>query len=161
MGCPHLVLPDTCRVVGIRSGDLPNPFDHMLGRETAIFRLVVPGRIAPLEILQVAAPLVDRGAAFGWPEQADQLGDHLLAVADDGHIGDAVLGDLGWIDVSVDHLRQWGEVESWPVTRSSKRVPSAISRSLRCGPDSGDGAMHSRHAHVLWVSGNTRAPSRW
>ena len=79
----------------------------MLGREAAILRLVIPGRIAPLEVLQVAAPLVDLGAAFGWSEQADQLGDHLLAVADDGHIGDAVLGDLGWIDISVDHPCQW------------------------------------------------------
>ena len=39
----------------------------------------------------------------------DQLGDDLAAVADDRHVGGAVLADLGRVDVDVDDLGVRGE----------------------------------------------------
>ena len=60
---PHLVLADPGRVVGVRAGDLADPLDHVLRRQAAVGGQVVAGRIAPLEIDQVARPVADVGSA--------------------------------------------------------------------------------------------------
>ena len=64
---------------------------------------------------------------------ADQLLDDEAAVADDRHVGTADLAELGGVDVDVDDLGVGGErAGTLPVTRSSKRLPRAMSRSDRC-----------------------------
>ena len=49
------------------------------------------------------------------------------------------------------------KVESWPVTRSSKRVPSAISRSLRCNAPTAATVpcIPGMPMFCGWLSGNT------
>ena len=74
-----------------------------------------------------------RPASCSAAQRLDQLGDGLLGVTDDRHVGLAVLADLGRVDVGVHDQRVAARsVDSWPVTRSSKRAPRATRRSAFC-----------------------------
>ena len=89
----------------------------------------------------------------------DQLGDDLPAVADDGHVGAAVLGDLGRVDVRVHDPgvgRERVELAGHPV------VEPGAERHDQVGPlqraDRGDRAVHAGHAQVQRVAVGERAP---
>ena len=91
-------------------------------------------------------------------EGDDQVGDHLAAVADDRHVGDAVLADLGRVDVGVDHLRagrEGVEVAGDPVVEPGAEADDQVAL-LQAG-DRGDGAVHPGHAEVLRVAVGERA----
>ena len=85
-----------------------------------------------------------------------QVGDDLPAVAHDGHVGGAVLGDLGWVDVGVDDSGLWGECGQFPgdpVVEASTQRNDQV-RALQRG-DGRDVAVHARHPEVRRsLSGN-------
>jgi hypothetical protein len=70
-----------------------------------------------------------RAAERAGADRLDQLLDDQAAVADDRHVGPADLAELGRVDVDVDDLGVGAKPSTLPVTRSSKRLPRAISRS--------------------------------
>ena len=58
-----------------------------------------------------------------------ELRERELERADDRDVRLADLPHLGRVDVEVDHLRAGANAETLPVTRSSKRAPTAMIRS--------------------------------
>ena len=76
-----------------------------------------------------------------------------------GHVGDADLADLGRVDVDVHDLGVRREVSAaLPVTRSSKRAPSATMQvGLLQREHRGHRAVHAGHAEVLRVRVGERA----
>ena len=79
-----------------------------------------------------AAPGRSEWASPQRVEGEQQLLDHQPAVAGDGHVGVAHLVELGRVDVDMDDLASGAKALILPVTRSSNRLPRAISRSDRC-----------------------------
>ena len=80
------------------------------------------------------------GLALG-TDGGDQFDDHLAAVADDGHLGVPVLGDLGRVDVRVHHRGLGGEavqaaghpvVEPGPERHQQVRLLQRADRRDRC-----------------------------
>jgi hypothetical protein len=66
-------------------------------------------------------------------EKLLQFIEHIGQVADDGHIDLDPLRNRRWVDVDVNDLaRHAAEVDGLPITRSSKRAPTAISTSQFC-----------------------------
>ena len=155
VGGPHLVLADAGDVDRLGAGDLAEPLDDVL-RGEALRGGVVPERVLLLHAGQELHPaLVVAGVALlllGL-ERDDQVGDHLAAVADDRHVGDAVLADLGRVDVGVDHLGAGGErveVAGDPVVEPRAQADDQV--ALLQTRDRRDGAVHARHAEVLRVA---------
>ena len=89
---------------------------------------------------------------------------HLLAVADDRHVGLAVLGDLGRVDVGVDDLgvrREGRQLAGDPVVEPRAEGDEQVALLQR--GDGRDGAVHARHPEVqrVAVGQRARAPSAW
>ena len=60
VGGPHLVLADTGRVVGVRTGQVADPLDHVLGGQAPVLGQIVAGGIAALQVGEIADPVIDR-----------------------------------------------------------------------------------------------------
>ncbi len=158
---PHLVLADIGGDEGVAAGHFPQFFDYVL-RLDDLVRILVLHAVA-------AAPLVDllppggQGRSvllvLALVEQAGELFEHFLDVADDGYVDLHALGDGGRVDVDVDDLaRLGGEV---------RRV--ADHTVIEAGADGQQhvgemhrhvgfvGAVHARHAEVLLVGGGVAA----
>ena len=74
-------------------------------------------------------------------------------VADDRHVGVAVLGDLGRVDVGVDDLglgRERRQLAGDPVVEAGAEGDEQV--GLLQGGDGGDRAVHARHAEVQRVA---------
>ena len=85
-------------------------------------------------------------------DRRDQLGNDLEQIAHDGHFGKAVLADLSWVDVCVDHRgigSEAGELARHAIIESSAQGDEQV--RLLQGADSSDGAMHARHAQLQGV----------
>ena len=113
--CPHLVLTDPGDVDGIRPGDPAQLGDDVLRAEAAVGLGIPAQRIGLAQSVEVGPPVgeVRIGDTFiadpvvstaVLTQHRDQFGDDGFDIADDRHIGMAVLADLGRIDISVDHL---------------------------------------------------------
>jgi hypothetical protein len=72
---------------------------------------------------------LEPGGAVAAGDARQQLLEHFAQIADEGNIDLDVLVDLGGIDLDVNLLGLGGVGREVPVTRSSKRMPQAISRS--------------------------------
>ena len=128
--------------------------------ETAVFRLVVSGRITPLEILQVAlhSSIVGRRSA----------GLSRL-ISSEITLQSPTMGTSAtrFLEISAGSMsrgspspvgRRW---RAAPLP-GHRKVPSAISRSLRCkAPTAATVPCIPGMPMFVWLSGNTRAPSRW
>ena len=105
---PHLVLADVGDPDGGRVGVLAELLHHPLRCERAIGRLGVRHRV-------LVAPTVDRGpprlqirlAVLGLQlfDLRDQVVQHRGHIADNRHVGHAVLADLRRVDIDVDDAR--------------------------------------------------------
>ena len=110
---PHLVLahaghPDRLRIRGMRQ-----LLDHPLRSKRAVGRLLVGERV-------FLDPRVDKPPPCGQIRLAvngvlafdarHERAQHRLHIADDRHVGSAVLADLGRVDVDVDDLRMGREL---------------------------------------------------
>src|SRR6478609_3008573 len=106
---PHLVLAHTGNVDGVGTRHLAECFDDVLRRQASVTLRPVAQRVGRLHAAQVLPPVVDLGRTDGAvsAQRLDQVGDHGLDVADDRHVGVAVLADLGRVDVGVDDLGLW------------------------------------------------------
>ncbi len=64
------------------------------------------------------------------------LGEHAFDIAHDGHVGRAVLADLGGVDVDVDHLgmrREGREAPGYAVVETdAQRDQQVASKSSPC-----------------------------
>ena len=91
--------------------------------------------------------------------RGDQVGDHLAAVTDDRHVGAAVLGDLGRVDVRVHDQRAGREgvqLAGDPVVEPGAERDEQVGLLQRA--DRRHRAVHAGHAHVLRVLVGERAP---
>ena len=91
-------------------------------------------------------------------DRLDEVGDDRPAVADDRHVGDAVLADLGRVDVGVDHLGVGAKVRQLPghpVVEPGAEGDEQVGL-LQAG-DGGDRAVHARHTEVQRVAVGERA----
>ena len=134
LGGPHLVLADTGNVDRLRTHNLAEPLDHVLRGQRPVRRSV-----------RTRAGTCRASSSTCCHQPVDVRFGHVVAgrsrarrstsfaVAHDRHVRDAVLADLSRVDVGVDDrgLRR-ERVDSLPVTRSSNRAPSVISRSDFC-----------------------------
>ena len=133
---PHLVLADARHDDRARRAGVPDDLDHRLRleRRPLLLGLVVQGE--PLLPSCDRAPTMPERSGWGSPlaaEHSHQLFDDQAAVAYDRDVGPADLAQLRRVDVNMDDLRRRGRKQPvLPVTRSSKRVPRAISRSDSC-----------------------------
>ena len=161
---PHLVLPDAGDVDRVRAGDLAEPLDDVLRGERAVVRagrsragrssrqlveLRPPAGAGHARRRPRARPAARRSGRRSTSRQSPTIGTSAVRF----------LRDLGGVDVGVDRpWRRARSVDSLPVTRSSKRAPSAMSRSDFCSAvDGRDRAVHARHAEVLRVAVGERA----
>ena len=152
---PHLVLADAGDVHGVRAGDLTQLLDDVFGAEAAVALRIVAQRIGGPHVCQVGPPLghVDLAGHAVVPQHLDQLGDDGLDVADDRHVGMAVLADLGRVDIGVDDLglrREGVELPGHPVVEAGAQRDQQVA-ALQ-GRHRGDGAVHAGHAQVLTMA---------
>ena len=130
---PHLVLADSGRpdhVFGTLGSNVAKGLEHRLRLEHALGAAVLVRIEAPplLELRMPRRP-VDRLRVLERLQLASQVRERELERADDGDLRVTDLPDLGGVDVEVDHFRPGANAETLPVTRSSKRTPSAMIRS--------------------------------
>ena len=152
----HLVLPDARDDDRVVVGQGAETLDAVLRLERPVRLLVVAVREPPLPIGELPEPCGTVRHAAGFVLTSVQLGgelrDHVLAVADDRHVGRAVLPDLGGIDVDVDHLglrRERRQLPRHPVVEAGPERHEHV-RLL----DRGDGrvvAVHPRHPQAELV----------
>ena len=104
---PHLVLADARRPDRVAVGEqVAQPLDHVLGLERAGAAVAVRVLELPLlDLLEPRAVVHDRVGLAQLRDRLRELGQHLAQLAHDRHVGVAVLGDLGRVDVHVDDLR--------------------------------------------------------
>lgn len=91
-------------------------------------------------------------------QHRDQFGDDGLDVTDDGHVGVAVLADLGRVDVGVDDLgfrRERVELAGHPVVEAGTQRDQQVAALQR--RHGGHRAVHAGHAEVLPVAVGKRA----
>ena len=91
-------------------------------------------------------------------QRLEQIGDDVLHVTHDRHVGVAVLADLGRVDVGVNHLGVGGErvqLAGHPVVEAGAERDQQVALLQRA--DGRDGAVHARHAEVLRVAVGERA----
>ena len=106
------MLPNAGNVDRVRSAQLADALYHVLRREAPVGGVVVAKRIRLAPLVEQCPPAREVSASTRGEFRLhgrDELGDHLADVANDRHIGGAVLADLGWIDVGVNHQRLRGE----------------------------------------------------
>ena len=129
------MLADSTDVQGVGTDELAEPLDDVFRRQFAVVRRGEPEWESLPPTVELTPPrrvvTLPAGRVLGL-DGDHQIGDDLAAVADDGHVGGAVLGDLGRVDVGVYDSGLWANVDNFPVTRSSKRAPNATIRSDRC-----------------------------
>ena len=98
------------------------------------------------------------GVALVFRQQLVQLVEHALDVAHDGHVGGAVLADLGRIDIHVDHLgvrREGGEAAGDAVVETHAERDQQVGSSHRhVGRIA---AVHAGHADEIGMAGGQRA----
>jgi hypothetical protein len=88
----------------------------------------------------------------------DQVLDDLTHVTDDRHVGDAVLRDLGRVDVGVDHLGVRGERRQLTGDAVVEASPEGDDQvRLLQARDGGDRAVHAGHAEVERLAVGHRA----
>ena len=108
--------------------------------------------LTPLGVVAAAAG-VDVGV-----DGLDEVGEHGAAVADDRHVGLAVLADLGRVDVGVDDLglgREGLQLAGDPVVEAGAQGDDQVAL-LQAG-DRRDRAVHARHPEVQRVAVGQRA----
>ena len=104
------------------------------------------------------------GTGAGLADHGDQLGQHFLDVADDGHVHLHALGDGGGIDVDMDdlalHRHEMLGVADHPVVKARTHGQQHI--AVLHGVVGFDGAVHAQHAEELAVAGRigTQAQQR-
>lgn len=157
---PHLVLADARGEDALGSGDLADALDHVLRREQAVDRLGVAERELLLEALEVGPPLGGVGAAAvdRLRERVGEVGQDVLEVAHDRHIGRADLGDLGGVDVDVHDLglgREQRRLAGHAVVEAGAEREDQVGLLQR--EHRGNGAVHAGHAQVLLVRVGERA----
>ena len=161
---PHLVLTDARahdRVVGrIVSQGLEH--ELRLERRTGLGRVVVE-RVLLLPTAERRLPLRrvgHRPSAVEHPaDRRHQLLDDEAAVADDRHVGLAVLAELGGVDVDVDHLgvrRELVELAGDPVVEPGAEGDQQVGLLER--HDGRVVAVHARHAQGQLVVVGERTP---
>ena len=162
--CPHLVLTDPGDVDGIRPSNPAQLGDDVLRAEAAVGLRIPTQRIGLAQSVEVGPPVgeVRIGDTFiadpvvsaaVLTQHRDQFGDDGFDVADDRHIGMAVLADLGRIDISVDHLgvgREGVQLAGHPVVETGAESDQQI--TLLQGGNCSHGAMHPGHPQVLDVA---------
>ena len=154
---PHLVLADAGDVDRVRAGDLAESLDHVLRSQAAVGRRLVAERVRARQ----SSSWRHHSARSGLGplcQRDDQLADHLPAVADDRHVRDAVLADLGRVDVGVDDLRvgrEGRQLAGDPVVEPGAERDQQVGLLQR--GDRGDRAVHAGHAQVLVVAVRERA----
>ena len=156
---PHLVLADAGDVGRLGARDGADPLDDVLRREGAVLLACCSraGRCASSPATCSRHGVVVPGAAASsMARSAHRAMRSLMTslhVTDDRHVGDAVLADLGRVDVGVDHLGVGGEgrqlaghavVEAGP--EGDEEVGLLQRRHRR------DGAVHAGHAEVERVA---------
>ncbi len=153
VGGPHLVLADARGEDRLGTGDRAEPLDDVLRGQRAVGGRVVAERVLLLQPGEEGDPrLVVTVGALGL-QQRDELGDDLAAVADDRHVGVAVLADLGRVDVGVDDQRvgcEGVEVAGHAVVEARAEADDEVAL-LQAG-DRGHRAVHAGHAEVLRVA---------
>jgi hypothetical protein len=104
---PHLVLADVGRDVGVDVlGQVPQRLDDVLRLDDVQVLAVVLQAVALAPALDLLPPRAQRPVGLGgrFLDHRDQLGQHLLHVADDRDVDLHPLGDAGRVDVDVDDL---------------------------------------------------------
>ena len=161
---PHLVLAHAGDIDGIRPGDLAEFGYHVLRAEAAIGLRIPTQRIGLLQAVQIGPPVGQIGIvdalvadpvvpAAVLAQHLNQLGDDGFDIADDRHIGMAVLADLGRVDIGVNHLgagREGVQLAGHPVVEAGTEGDQQITL-LQAG-HRGDGAVHTRHTEILAVT---------
>ena len=123
--------------------------------------LAVAQRVLRCQLVQLPEPrrAVGRaGALLSLGQLGRQLGDHVLAVADDRDVDQPVLPDLGRVDVHVDDLGVGRERRQ---LAGDAVVEARAERDQQVGPlHRGDGrvvAVHAGHAQAELVGVGERA----
>ncbi len=114
---------------------------------------------APGLVRRGAAGVRDLGA-----ERGEQVGDDLLAVAHDRHVGGAVLADLGRVDVGVDDLRlgrERVEVAGHPVVEAGAQADEQIGLAGARRPRTPCRACRACRGAAGGCRGTRRGPSAW
>ncbi|MPM41825.1 hypothetical protein SDC9_88485 [bioreactor metagenome] len=145
---PHLVLADPGDVVGVGSGDLTDPLDHLL-RGEPVEALLPAERVLARHLGEIAGPGAVVGDVPVRPQRLVQVDQDLPDIADDRDVGHPVLGDLGRVDVGVDDLGPRGErvqPAGDPVVEAGAERDQQV--GLLQGPHRGHRAVHAGHAEV-------------
>src|SRR5207302_5583084 len=108
---PHLVLADAGHKDRLRTGDLADPVDDVLRVERAVRLGLVAEWIRTTPAVALCPPRgVVRpmtGIELGL-NRHDEVSDDLAGITHDWDVGDAVLRDLGRVDVGMDDGRARG-----------------------------------------------------
>lgn len=145
---------------GVRPGDLAELFDHVFRAQAAVALRPIAQRIGLAHTVQVCPPVghLDGAGNVVVAQHRDQFGDDGLDVTDDGHVGVAVLADLGRVDVGVDDLgfrRERVELAGHPVVEAGTQRDQQVAALQR--RHGGHRAVHAGHAEVLPVAVGKRA----
>ncbi len=125
---PHLMLADPGDIQRLRTGDLPDPFDGVLGSDRTVRRPVITQRVGPAPAVELAPPAGDVRPRLRL-QRGDEIDDHFPAVADDRHVRDPVLPDFGRIDICMDDRglrREGGELPGHPVIKTGTQGDQEI-----------------------------------
>ncbi len=147
----------------LRPGDLAEPRDHVLRRDVPVVRLGVPERERLTPVVDLLPPALQVGlAVLGvlTGELGQQIGEHLLEVPDDRHVGAPVLADLRRVDVRVHDGGVRGErrqLAGDPVVEACAERDDQVGLLQRC--HGSDGPVHAGHAQVLRVRVGQRTAS--
>ena len=152
---PHLVLADTCNVVGVRSGNIADPRNHLLGCNQTFGWLVVSERerCTPLVDLMPPGFIVSdpSGDVLGL-NRRHKIDDDLARIADDWHICRPVFADLCRINIGMDDGRvrseRW-QIAGHPIVEASTQGNNQVAPLQRA--HCGNSPVHPRHAKVLLV----------
>ena len=158
LGRPHLVLADAGDVDRLGPADRADALDDVLRRTRSRRPRAWCSRAGRSPSSRRSARARRRSRRPCRPRWSAatalmQLADDLEHVADDRHVGGAVLGDLGGVDVGVDDLGLGGErrqLAGHPVVEPGAEGDEQVGL-LQCGHRR-DRAVHARHAQVQRVA---------
>ncbi len=143
------------------SAKCAQPLHAILRLEPVRFLAVAQGVLLPPvgELSEPGGPVGRAVLALPLRQLDGELADHVLAVADDRHVGDPVLTDLGRVDVDVHDLRVGGEGRE---LAGDAVVEPRAERDQQIGAlhrrDRGVVPVHARHAEAELVRIGERAP---